>query len=164
MLEQPHQFIILVAAVVGQHQAVSFRLNFDHRLTEKTGDTQLFIISVLYDVQPLARDMSTHIIRGQYPRVGGTILAVTRYGGDRELEQIYDRGTATERAALFWRWTMGFNATMEGIHRYTIMLILTDEEMRKLATQIDKQVDVLKVFYYENEENSSYFAIGQYIF
>jgi len=49
---------------------------------------------------------------------GATILAVTRYGGDRELEQIYDRGTASERAALFWRWTMGFNATMEGIHRW----------------------------------------------
>ncbi|MCG6884284.1 MAG: photosynthetic reaction center subunit M [Silicimonas sp.] len=49
---------------------------------------------------------------------GGTILSVTRYGGDRELEQIIDRGTATERAALFWRWTMGFNATMEGIHRW----------------------------------------------
>ncbi len=47
-----------------------------------------------------------------------TILAVTRYGGDRELEQITDRGTATERAALFWRWTMGFNATMESIHRW----------------------------------------------
>ncbi len=49
---------------------------------------------------------------------GGTILAVSRFGGDRELEQILDRGTATERAALFWRWTMGFNATMEGIHRW----------------------------------------------
>ncbi|MFP4043389.1 MAG: photosynthetic reaction center subunit M [Rhodosalinus sp.] len=49
---------------------------------------------------------------------GGTILAVSRFGGDRELEQIYDRGTASERAALFWRWTMGFNATMEGIHRW----------------------------------------------
>ena len=49
---------------------------------------------------------------------GGTILAVTRYGGDRELEQIVDRGTAAERAGLFWRWTMGFNATMEGIHRW----------------------------------------------
>jgi len=49
---------------------------------------------------------------------GATILSVTRFGGDRELEQIYDRGTATERAALFWRWTMGFNATMEGIHRW----------------------------------------------
>eukprot|EP01035_Chromulina_nebulosa_P003859 gene3859-5276_t len=33
-------------------------------------------------------------------------------------EQITDRGTASERAALFWRWTMGFNATMESIHRW----------------------------------------------
>ena len=49
---------------------------------------------------------------------GATILAVTRYGGERELEQITDRGTGTERAALFWRWTMGFNATMESIHRW----------------------------------------------
>ncbi len=49
---------------------------------------------------------------------GATILSVTRMGGDRELEQIVDRGTASERAALFWRWTMGFNATMEGIHRW----------------------------------------------
>jgi photosynthetic reaction center M subunit len=49
---------------------------------------------------------------------GATILAVSRFGGDRELEQIVDRGTASERAALFWRWTMGFNATMEGIHRW----------------------------------------------
>ncbi len=49
---------------------------------------------------------------------GATILAVTRYGGDRELEQISDRGTASERAALFWRWTMGFNASMESIHRW----------------------------------------------
>lgn len=48
----------------------------------------------------------------------GTILSVSRYGGDREIEQIVDRGTATERAALFWRWTMGFNATMESIHRW----------------------------------------------
>ena len=47
-----------------------------------------------------------------------TILAVSRFGGDRELEQIADRGTASERAALFWRWTMGFNASMEGIHRW----------------------------------------------
>ena len=49
---------------------------------------------------------------------GATILAVGRFGGDREIEQITDRGTATERAALFWRWTMGFNATMESIHRW----------------------------------------------
>ncbi len=47
-----------------------------------------------------------------------TILAVSRFGGEREIEQIYDRGTASERAALFWRWTMGFNASMESIHRW----------------------------------------------
>jgi hypothetical protein len=32
-----------------------------------------------------------------------------------------DRSTVArpaERAALFWRWTMGFNATMESIHRW----------------------------------------------
>ena len=49
---------------------------------------------------------------------GATILAVTRYGGEREIEQATDRGTAAERAALFWRWTMGFNATMESVHRW----------------------------------------------
>ncbi len=49
---------------------------------------------------------------------GATILAVTRFGGAREVEQTIDRGTAGERAALFWRWTMGFNATMESIHRW----------------------------------------------
>jgi photosynthetic reaction center M subunit len=49
---------------------------------------------------------------------GATILAVSRFGGERELEQIADRGTASERAALFWRWTMGWNATMESVHRW----------------------------------------------
>jgi photosynthetic reaction center M subunit len=49
---------------------------------------------------------------------GATILAVSRFGGDREIEQIVDRGTASERAGLFWRWTMGFNASMESIHRW----------------------------------------------
>jgi photosynthetic reaction center M subunit len=49
---------------------------------------------------------------------GATILAVSRFGGEQELQQIVDRGTAAERAALFWRWTMGFNATMESIHRW----------------------------------------------
>jgi photosynthetic reaction center M subunit len=49
---------------------------------------------------------------------GATILATSRYGTDRELDQIIDRGTGGERAALFWRWTMGFNATVESIHRW----------------------------------------------
>ena len=44
---------------------------------------------------------------------GGTVLAVSRFGGEREVEQILDRGTAYERGALLWRWCMGFNATAE---------------------------------------------------
>ena len=59
----------------------------------------------------------------------GTILAVSRYGGEREIEQITDRGTASERSALFWRWTMGFNATMESIHRwawwFAVLVVIT---------------------------------------
>jgi len=49
---------------------------------------------------------------------GATVLAVSHLGGDREIGQIVDRGTATERSSLFWRWTMGFNANFESIHRW----------------------------------------------
>jgi photosynthetic reaction center M subunit len=49
---------------------------------------------------------------------GATILAVSRYGGEREIEQSIDRGTAAERAGLLWRWTMGFNASFESFHRW----------------------------------------------
>ena len=49
---------------------------------------------------------------------GGTILAVTRFGGERETHEITHPGTASERAALFWRWTMGFNANFESVHRW----------------------------------------------
>jgi photosynthetic reaction center M subunit len=49
---------------------------------------------------------------------GATVLAVSHLGGEREVSQVVDRGTAAERSALFWRWTMGFNATFESIHRW----------------------------------------------
>ena len=48
----------------------------------------------------------------------GTVLATSRFGAEREVEQITDRGTAFERGALFWRWTMGFCASAESIHRW----------------------------------------------
>ena len=51
---------------------------------------------------------------------GGTILATSRYGAEREIEQAVDRGTAAERGGIFWRWTMGFNASFESIHRWAI--------------------------------------------
>ncbi len=49
---------------------------------------------------------------------GASILATGRFGAHREIEQIVDRGTAAERGAVFWRWTMGFNASFESIHRW----------------------------------------------
>jgi photosynthetic reaction center M subunit len=49
---------------------------------------------------------------------GGTVLALSHLGAEREVSQVVDRGTAAERGALFWRWTMGFNATFESIHRW----------------------------------------------
>ncbi len=49
---------------------------------------------------------------------GATILAAGRFGAEREIEHVIDRGTAAERCAIFWRWCMGFNATFESIHRW----------------------------------------------
>ncbi|AGA91688.1 photosynthetic reaction center M subunit [Thioflavicoccus mobilis 8321] len=73
---------------------------------------------------------------------GGTILAVSRFGGDREIDQIVDRGTAAERAALFWRWTMGWNASMESIHRWgfwfaTCMMICGGFAIGLTGTYVD---------------------------
>jgi acetolactate synthase-1/3 small subunit len=41
---------------------------------------------------------------------------------------------------------------MEGIHRYTIVIIETEEAVRKLVKQIEKQVEVLKAFYHTETE------------
>ena len=43
-------------------------------------------------------------------------------------------------------------SSMEGIHRFTIVLDLSEEVVKKVVAQIDKQVDVLKAFYYRNDE------------
>ena len=49
---------------------------------------------------------------------GGTVLATSQFGSEREIEQTFDRGTGYERSGLFWRWTMGFCASSESIHRW----------------------------------------------
>jgi len=58
-----------------------------------------------------------------------TILATAKMGGEREIDQSTDPGTAAERTMVFWRWTMGFNANMESIHRwaywFAILTVLT---------------------------------------
>jgi acetolactate synthase-1/3 small subunit len=43
-------------------------------------------------------------------------------------------------------------SSMEGIHRFTIVLTISEEVIIKVVNQIDKQVDVLKAFYYRDEE------------
>jgi len=43
-------------------------------------------------------------------------------------------------------------SSIDGIHRFTIVVKLDEEGIRKLTAQIDKQVDVLKAFYYRNDE------------
>ena len=43
-------------------------------------------------------------------------------------------------------------SSMEGIHRFTIVVKVTEEMVRKLVAQLDKQVDVLKAFYYPEDE------------
>lgn len=43
-------------------------------------------------------------------------------------------------------------SSIVGIHRFTIVLNDTEEVVDKVCSQIDKQVDVLKAFYYRNDE------------
>jgi len=43
-------------------------------------------------------------------------------------------------------------SSIEEIHRFTIVAKLTSDNARKLVAQINKQVDVLKAFYYTNDE------------
>lgn len=43
-------------------------------------------------------------------------------------------------------------SSMHGIYRFTVMMVLEEEQVRKLTEQIDKQVDVLKAFYYDNSQ------------
>lgn len=38
------------------------------------------------------------------------------------------------------------------IHRFTIVVQVTEEMVKKLVAQLDKQVDVLKAFYYEDSD------------
>ena len=43
-------------------------------------------------------------------------------------------------------------SSMDGIHRFTICLELEEVAIKKLVSQIEKQVEILKAFYYRNKE------------
>ncbi|MFM2269125.1 MAG: hypothetical protein RL757_2566 [Bacteroidota bacterium] len=42
-------------------------------------------------------------------------------------------------------------SSMEGIFRFTIVVRTSEEQIKKLVQQLDKQIDVIKAFYYEDE-------------
>ncbi|MCB0705770.1 MAG: acetolactate synthase small subunit [Saprospiraceae bacterium] len=43
-------------------------------------------------------------------------------------------------------------SSIEGIHRFTIVVMVDEDMIKHLVAQLDKQVDVIKAFYYRNEE------------
>ena len=43
-------------------------------------------------------------------------------------------------------------SSIQGIFRFTIVVNVTEEQVKKLVQQLDKQVDVMKAFYYEDED------------
>jgi len=62
-----------------------------------------------------------------------------------------NRGLITRRKINIESLTVS-TSSMEGIHRFTIVLTISEEVIIKVVNQIDKQVDVLKAFYYRDEE------------
>lgn len=67
-------------------------------------------------------------------------------------------GLLNRIAILFSRRKINFESLntspseLEGVHRFTIVVIEDEEVVRKLARQIEKQVDVLKVYFNTNDE------------
>jgi len=51
---------------------------------------------------------------------GATIVATSRWGSHRETKEMMGEGSGTQRAQLFWRWTMGFQATSKTIHDWAV--------------------------------------------
>ena len=43
-------------------------------------------------------------------------------------------------------------SSLPGIHRFTIVVNVPEETVRKLVAQLEKQVDVVKAFYYSRDE------------
>ncbi|MEJ7769407.1 MAG: acetolactate synthase small subunit, partial [Chitinophagaceae bacterium] len=67
-------------------------------------------------------------------------------------------GLLTRIATMFSRRKINIDSMntspseIEGIHRFTILIDETEEVVRKLSRQLEKQVEVLKVYYNTNDE------------
>ena len=49
---------------------------------------------------------------------GATIVATSEWGSHKELDEMMAEGPGTQRAQLYWRWCMGFQATSKSIHQW----------------------------------------------
>ncbi len=67
-------------------------------------------------------------------------------------------GLITRIVSVFTRRNLNIESlttsesSIKGIHRFTIVVKQEEEDVRKLVAQIEKQVDVIKAFYYHPEE------------
>jgi acetolactate synthase-1/3 small subunit len=67
-------------------------------------------------------------------------------------------GLLNRIAIIFSRRKININSLnvspseIEGIHRFTIVMVETEDVVRKLSRQIEKQVEVLKAYYNSDEE------------
>lgn len=43
-------------------------------------------------------------------------------------------------------------SSIQGIFRFTIVIKETEEQVQKLVTQLEKQIEVIKAFYYDNKD------------
>ncbi|MEO0560538.1 MAG: bifunctional photosynthetic reaction center subunit L/M [Chloroflexota bacterium] len=50
---------------------------------------------------------------------GGTIVAASKWGAHREVDEMMVEGSGTHRAQLFWRWCMGWNVNSRTIHEWS---------------------------------------------
>jgi len=51
---------------------------------------------------------------------GATIVASSKWGSYRELEEMMAEGSGTHRSQLFWRWCMGWQASSKSIHYWAV--------------------------------------------
>ncbi len=67
-------------------------------------------------------------------------------------------GLLTRVVSVFTRRHMNIESlntsvsSIKDIYRFIIVVTIKEEEVRKLVAQLEKQVDVIKAFYYSNEE------------
>lgn len=67
-------------------------------------------------------------------------------------------GLMSRVVAIFTRRHLNINSinasesSMKGIYRFTIVLSVTENMVQKLVGQLDKQIDVIKAFYYETKD------------